>query len=458
MNFYNILLFKKIYMNIPISIICILNFLITFYSCQSPIKLSFESKLPIGVETSYFLSNYYNQYLFTKIKIGSENQNLELSIKLNRYVSYIIGSENSELKSEYFNEKNSKSYKQISTKEYESNEDEFFSSYKSEDNIYFGENLFFKNFIFFLSQKKQIFDESGHIGLKMMPSFIDKNNFIGTSFISQLKSNNIINSQYFYFIYNTLNENEFKYDGNLIIGAAPHQIEENDLFQEKNFHEIYAKIDENYNSRWNIKFTKVNYGGENLDISDLCEFSTTFGLIIAPINFFLIYEKFFENKDCYGEYNGEDELKNFMYLFCDENVDISEFKDVEFLTEDKDIYFVLTYKDLFRKIGKYNYFLILFNKDINQWTFGHIFLNKYTIVFNAEKKTIGYYREINNDSNDNKKNNYGVFIALSITFFIIIVGLIVYIFYFSPRNRKIRPNELEEKFDYSPQDNNKLGI
>ena len=141
-------------MNIPISIICILNFLITFYSCQSPIKLHFESKLPIGVETSYFLSNYYNQYLFTKIKIGSENQNLELSIKLNRYVTYIIGSENSELKSEYFNEKNSKSYKQISTKEYESNEDEFFSSYKSEDNIYFGENLFFKNFIFFFITKK----------------------------------------------------------------------------------------------------------------------------------------------------------------------------------------------------------------------------------------------------------------------------------------------------------------
>ena len=132
--------------------------------------------------------------------------------------------------------------------------------------------------------------------------------------------------------------------------------------------------------------------------------------------------------------------------------------------------FVLNYKDLFLKIGNYYYFLILFNEDINEWILGHIFLNKYTMVFNPEKKTIGWYYDSSIDANANldvKKSNTTIiiFIILSVIFLLVIIGLLVYIFYYRPKYRKIRPNELEENFDYSPkdneniqQDNSKLGI
>ena len=143
-------------MNIPI-LICIINFLFSFYIKASPVKLNFKSGLCKGNEKSEFLSNYYNQFLFTQISIGSDNQKLELALKLNRYITYIIGSENSKLKSDFFNEKKSTSYKQLNNKIITSSEDEFFESYKSSDNIIFGENINYNNYIFFLSQQKQYF-------------------------------------------------------------------------------------------------------------------------------------------------------------------------------------------------------------------------------------------------------------------------------------------------------------
>ena len=455
-------------MNIP-KLICILIFLISFSNINSAsIKLEFKSGLCKGNENSEFLGNYYNQYIFTTISIGSNNQKLDLALKLNRYITYIIGSENSKLKSDFFNEKESNTYKILEEKEYESKEDEFFSSYKSSDNINFGNNFNINNYIFFLSQKEQYFDETGHIGFKILPAHLDKNKFISYSFISQLKSNKKINSQYFYFKYNLENKKTLNYNGYMLIGETPHEYEENDLFKEKNFNEIYTKIDEEVNTRWTLELLQVKYGNDIISKNDLCEFSTTFGFIVAPLSFFNVYEKFFSKNKCYGNYNGEKDDKNYIYFYCEENVDLTKFENIYLTTKNKEMNFVLDYNDLFLKIDNYYYFLILFNEDINEWILGHIFLNKYTIVFNPEKKTIGWYYDSNMDDNlDIKKNNNAIviFIILSIIFLFVIIGLLVYIFYYRPKYRKIRPNELEENFDYSPkdneniqQDNSKLGI
>ena len=191
-------------MNIP-KLICILNYFFIFYIHASPVTLHFKSGLCKGNENSDFLSNYYNQYLYTPITIGSNNQKLELALKLNRYITYMIGSENSNLKSKYFNEKESNTYQKLSDENIESREDEFFGSYKSSDNIIFNDNLKINNYIFFLSQKQQYFDETGHIGLKMLPDNLNKKQFISLDFISQLKSKSLINSYYFYFKYNLIN-------------------------------------------------------------------------------------------------------------------------------------------------------------------------------------------------------------------------------------------------------------
>ena len=444
-------------MNIPI-LICI-NLFISFVNySKCVLKIPFESKLCKGNENNDFLSKYYGQYLYTPIKIGSNNQKLEVALKLNKYITYLIGSGISNLKSEFFEEQISKSYEKVNENEINSNEDMFIAGIKSTDNFIFGENINFEKYLFYLS-KKQNFDETGQIGLKMIPS--DKA-FWGNSFIEQLKEKSLINSHIFYFKYEFEEQEELKYKGNLILDGMPHEVEHSNLFKIDNFVKTYAYINE-HNSRWTIEIPTVSYGNEIISKSDIAEFSTTFGLIVGPLSFLDIFYIFFNRTNCYSRYNRED--NNYLYFYCEKNVDISKFKDIFFTTRNKELNFTLTYKELFKKIGNYYYFLILFNEDINQWELGHIFLKKYLIVFDGEAKTIGYYYQPNSqkDKNNSKKNN-NIFITVCIIFGIVIIGLVIYIFYFnSKKNRKIRPNELEENFDYSPsnsehQQDNKLGV
>lgn len=443
-------------------VICIYLFFTFFNYCIAEIKIPFESKLCINNENSEdLLSNYYNQFLYTPIKIGSENQKLEVSLKLNRYITYLISSKNTNLKSDYFNEKNSKTYKEIEDEKIQSSDDEFFTSIKSSDNFIFGENINFNQYLFYLSQEQK-FDETGHIGLQMQPHRLDTS-FSGNSFIHQLKGKSLINSYNFYFKYEYKDENEFKYEGNLIIGGMPHEIEPSEIFKEDNFVQDYAEITQ-YLSRWRLKISSVSYGDNVLSKLDTAELSTTFGFIEAPINFLSIFDVFFNKNKCYGDYNGKN--KTYFFLYCEDNVDISTFKDLIFQTSNKEMNFTLTYKDLFRKIGKKIYFLLLFNEDINEWKFGHIFLKKYTMVFNGEKKTIGYYYQPNNNNEKNSSNNSKIyiFVIISVIFGLIIIGLLIYIFYFKPyKSRKVRPNELEENFDYTSHEEeknqkNKLGV
>ena len=442
-------------MNIPI-LICLLIFNISFNYCTNILTIPFESKLCKSNEKEEFLSNYYEQFLYTQVTIGSDNQKLELSLKLNKYITYIIGSKISNLKSDFFNEKKSETYEEISTKVIEPNDEIFIKGIKSSDNFIFGENIKYDKYIFYLSQK-QNFDETGQIGLKMIPLNVDKD-FSGEGFVDQLKVKSLISSYNFYFKYEVKDENEFKYKGNLIIGGMPHEIEPSELFNYNNFVQTYAEINE-LNTRWVIKISSVSYGNEIITENDSAEFSTTFGFILAPVNFIPIFDKFFNNDNCNKEHNGE-----YLYLYCDKYVDITQFKDIFFRTSNKELNFTLTYKDLFRKIGDNYYFLILFNEDTNQWEFGHIFLKKYIMVFNGDKRTIGYYYQ--SGDNDKKSNIFTIYILIiiSIIFGITIIGLLIYIFYFRPKNkRKIRPNELEENFDYTSSEidkqiNSKLGV
>ena len=449
-------------MNIPI-IIYIFLFPTLFNYCKSEISIPFESKLCKGNENEgNFLNNYYAQYLYTPITVGSKKQKLEVSLKLNRYISYLISSKNSKLKSNYFNENESDSYKQLDENKVQSSDDEFFYSFKSRDDFTFGENINFKEYIFYLSQD-QFFDETGHIGLQMQPHSQNKD-FSGNSFIDQLKSKSLINSHSFYLKYEFKNENEFQFKGNLIIGDMPHEVEPSDLFKEDNFVQDYVEMNE-FTQRWRLKISSVSYGNIVMTQSDTAEISTTFGFIEAPIKFLDIYDLWFNKTNCKGQYNGENEV--YMYLSCEENVDISQFKDLVFKTRNKEMSFTLTYKDLFRKIGNKYIFLILFHEDLNEWKFGHIFLKKYTMVFNGDKKTIGYYYQ-RNINEGNKADSRGswvyLIIIINVIFAILIIGLLVYIFYYKPyKNRKIRPNELEENFEYIPHDSekekeNKLGV
>ena len=308
------------------------------------------------------------------------------------------------------------------------------------DNIKLG-NQNIKKLKFFLSNFQKI-NESGTLGLKIQPIDKELKKVNDTGLINQLKKDNIISSYNFYFKFDKNNKfGEFK--GKLIIGILPHENEPKifNIKQLKN-----TKISDNIvNTTWKIHIKKCDYGIDLFYEESYGIISSTFGLIYAPI---ILKNKFFDkffykNRDyCYEEFNGE-----FYYFYCDDNVNITEFKNLFFLTVDKEINFTLTSQDLFYKKDKKYYFLILFKDNLYIWEFGLIFLQKFTFVFNTDKKTIGYYYSNFNEENEN--SNFFIY-GLLIIFALIIIILIIYIYYLLPlRKRKIRANELDDEFDYT---------
>ena len=402
---------------------------------QNKIEIIFKSNKSPNYLPNRFLSEFYDINLFANIEIGSNNQEINIPIKINKYLTYINSSK--------FNYNSSSSYNKIDNELFNSTDDNFISGYKSSDNFKIG-NRTINNFIFYLSKNQKI-NENGTLGLKMQPIKKDLKYTNSCGIIEQLKKDKIISSYNFYFNFYK-SEKLGQYSGKLILGAAPHEFESSKLFSEKNF--VYANIQKNiYNTTWNIYFMKINFGNKLVEEQQSIYFSTDFGLIHAPIFFqSSMIKYFFSQNNCFLDNNGY-----FNYFYCNENVDISKFENLYFESLYEQINFTLTYKDLFYKIENRNYFLILFNNDTYTWKFGIHFFSKFTLVFNADKQTIGYYYSpINNNELENKEvsKNYLLYILLIISF-IIIIFIIVIVYLLSIRNRKLRPNELEDEYDYT---------
>lgn len=128
--------------------------------------------------------------------------------------------------------------------------------------------------------------------------------------------------------------------------------------------------------------------------------------------------------------------------------------------------FKLTYEDLFEEINGIYYFLIVYDlKETNNWKLGKPFLKKYSLVFDAENQTIGFYDKetlllgIKNDDNrsENKKSeikyndttkiNTIIIIVLLVIFNILLIILIINITNKCKKRRKKKIYELESEDD-----------
>ena len=112
--------------------------------------------------------------------------------------------------------------------------------------------------------------------------------------------------------------------------------------------------------------------------------------------------------------------------------------------------FNLDYNDLFQeKNGKY-FFKIIFDKNNKmQWKLGKPFLKKYTLYYDYEAKTVGFY---NQDLPGAKKRKRLLNIFLNI-FYVIIIGVFGYVGFFYGKKfydkvRKKRIYEVEDNYEY----------
>ena len=426
----------------------ILFLFIKFSISKKIIKIPFEVKQTKIVSSKRILSPLYEIEFYGKIKIGSNRQELELPFKLNRFPIFLSGS-STEIKSEKFKEDSSTTFSIIEKEIIKPFEDDFFEGVKSKDNFEF--NKYTIENIQFLLSKKQKYEESGVIGLNYIPHSTEKTKFEGFDLINQLKNKNEIENYYFTFKF----ANKDKTKGEFIIGNAPHEYDSN--YKEEKL--VISDIEQGkYISRWILGFSNVQYGNMSLSKTDSCEISLSMGLFEGPFMFLIHFEKYFFNRSgCY-----EDNDDKYTFFYCEKSVNIKEFQDLVFVLKNKQMNFTFTYKDLFYELNDKYYFIILFNLDINMWKFGYSFIKKYPIVFNSDKRTLNWYNEP-----EKEFNIISLLLTICIIFAIIIGLLLVYIFILRPlkNKRKIRANELEEEFDYTPnnydkmdKEENKLGI
>ncbi len=405
-----------------------------------------------------------NSLLTTKIKIGTPNQEIPIIIKSTEYAFHISNESckgNAEKK--YINTLSS-SYKEdyYCYDDYIFENDNNFSfeikgKKSSIDNFYLSKEKNEYNKLYFLLSYNLTVNESGILGMKVYESRLKYQPF---NFIKQLKQYNVIKNYIYSFNYNNYNE------GNLIIGEYPHQYnsKEYNIDNLKESKMYYSNKHDNFD----IRFNKIYYGENKIDDFLDMEFTFDFGLIKRTDKFKENIENFFfnkliEEKKCDRKISEEKRL----FFFCNNKNSIKKFESIKFNLREELVNLTLLYNDLFyknEKDGKY-YFLIYFNVPLteeekwkqrinsinNRWILGRLFLKRFLLIFDQDKRIIGFY---NNKLNQNyfSKGTLLPWILVFICICIIFV-LIFYIFSIYKKIRRKRVNELDLIYDYIPYKN-----
>jgi hypothetical protein len=154
------------------------------------------------------------------------------------------------------------------------------------------------------------------------------------------------------------------------------------------------------------------------------------------------YANKYEIYSCNNTYLIKEKIKNFPTLY--------------FTIKSESLNFTFTYNDLFKLFDNKLYFLIIFPIKgpitfSNEWFIGEIFLKKYICTFNLETKSISFYKNQINKSNDiiEQKVNNGnanIWVRYLIEIFMgLIIIFFAYLIYRAYRkSRKLLANELED--------------
>ena len=439
--------------------------------------------------TNEIMKNILFNELFIKLEIGTPPQNLNLRISVNSN-DFFISKGDAVFEKNYPKKKGNFYFdlSKSSTFQYHPNKKGqiFFSHiHKSEtvmDNINFystektNNQKNIKNFEFFLAHKVNG-PNHGIVGLKNFP-YVEKRD----DFFSTLKKHNLTKNKIWYIDFDNKNKN-----GNLIMGNYPHfdkniiKTGKYKLFDLNHFEKIYSVVNnEKWDTTWGINFNKIyleNKTNESFyEILNQNEnnknviLNPNYGVIIGSLSFKFIFEKtflnkFLNNKICYQprlSFTRNYEQKSFYYYYCKADYIEQmrkEFNTIIFEHKEFKFNFTLDFDDLYIRKKNHIFLRIMFDESNSKWIFGSPFLSKYTFIFDSDSKEIGFYSpNINNNIlgenyNKNEKGNSSlkIFLHILLGIVLIVVGIIVGKKLFGLR-RKLRANELEEKFEYKAEE------
>ena len=401
----------------------------------SKLKLSFEDHIsyPFKKKKNPEKSDLYNlieNNLEIILEIGTPPQKVNLRLESHLYQFFIISSQ---IKSDIikFNETLSSSFHKLSEKEMGMRVSGMKKGYLIEESLKINNKQINNISLMLATEIDNI--ERGALGLRLIKD--PEKGFIA-SFIYQIKS--LCNLDNYGFYLNFFDDD----NGEIIIGTYPHLI--NKTYNEKNFIHKNTGMKDN-TLYWIIDFDILRY--DNEIIKDALNFKgfieVEFGLISAPYKMqFYFKDNYLNISFCKSEL-----ISNYYIYNCDLNYKIENLKNLSFQIKGINYSFNLTYQDLFIKKNNKYVFVIVFtnNEEIKDWVMGEKFLRKYQLIFDLDRKIIGFYTPQNDSSNP------FIIKFLLITFILITILLLIYIFFRLKKPRKIRANELlDDNYDYIP--------
>ena len=198
---------------------------------------------------------------------------------------------------------------------------------------------------------------------------------------------------------------------------------------------------------WQIYFNNIQLNKKCISKNEnfLAKIEVDFELISIPKKFLNFFGKNLKNcqiknikNQKYESFNYNDSYTNYEYFECD------EIKKINLSLIINDFNFQFDENDLFKKFNKKFYLLIVFGND--DLILGRIFLKKYKILFDVEKKNIYIDKNHIIIKEKIKKNEINFFLGLILILFFNF--FVFYLFYKKFKTRKIKAYELEENFVY----------
>ena len=303
------------------------------------------------------------------------------------------------------------------------------------------------------------------IGLRFIENYHD---LISKNFLLVLKDKDIIDD-YLVFLEYDKNGNE----KNLILGGYVEEIYKNKIkYSLENQRTTHIKVYNRFKPQWGIKCDKILSGNVKIEKEDVA-FHHNLGVIYGPKEYQNhIESKFFNYYYGYHICNKKVD-ETYTIFYCDKEKftidEMKKFPELKFVKVDIEESFNLTYTDIFFTKGSYVYFLIVFNHIYDEiWELGKPFLSKYTFVYNFDSKLINYYKDIEGDNeefkkekkmknfNNNKKKKFIYLIIIFSLFLGLICFFIGRILYNKKRSKLIKAKELEQNFSYQKYNNRNI--
>ena len=404
------------------------------------ISLFFEKKINENLPVDGYMEELLWNNLITKINLGTPLNSTNFMIRLQTHPLILIGEETNTKFQKYNNSKSS-SFKTLNNSIIKNQYSYFIESKLSQEKF----NILNNNIeIKCLLTNKISNDEGIHypglLGLGLKESIKIEKEYEGTNFIQQLKSYNLISSYVF-----TIKFNEKYKNGEIIIGEKPEEY--NKKYHSDGFRQVQTeKITSSF--AWSISIDNLIVGNKNIENDVIIRLKLESGVIKPTYGLQKYLEKIFffpllKNKSCF-----QNRTEDFfgIYYYCNKNIDLKSFPVINFHLKPFQMNFTLTYEDLVVDYKGRYFFLLIFQEYIERFEVGYPLLKKYEFVFDQDKKIIGIYKQV--------KGSFSIMNFLIVTFIFIIFCLLIFsVFVLFKKQRRRRINEIDDNFDYFPQEN-----